>query len=149
MAADLGNALSPDERDRFLARDITTRLACLDDRSWPYAVPVWHQWDGERFWIIASRHAKWVSYLQRSPAVALVIDEPETVTRVLCQGTARYVEGPSVEGRWVPIALQMAERYLGADQIETYQRNTAGMERWLFAIDVDRLLSWRGAGLTN
>jgi hypothetical protein len=149
MTRDLGSRLSPSELDAFLQRGITGRLACLDDRGWPYAVPLWHQWDGERFWIIASERAKWAGYLQASPRVALTIDEPETVTRVLCQGTARYVEAPNLDGQWVPIALQMAERYLGADALPDYQRNTAGMRRWLFAIDVDRLVSWRGAGTTN
>jgi nitroimidazol reductase NimA-like FMN-containing flavoprotein (pyridoxamine 5'-phosphate oxidase superfamily) len=149
MTADIGANLTPSELDAYLERGLTARLACLDERGWPYVVPVWHQWDGERFWVIASERAKWVRYLQEAPRVALTIDEPETVTRVLCQGTARYVEGPSLDGAWVAIALKMAVRYLGEEAIPEYVKNTAGMRRWLFAIDVERLVSWQGAGTTN
>jgi nitroimidazol reductase NimA-like FMN-containing flavoprotein (pyridoxamine 5'-phosphate oxidase superfamily) len=149
MAEDIGTKLTANELDAYLERGITARMACLDERGWPYVVPVWHQWDGERFWVIASERAKWVPYLRESPRVALTIDEPETVSRVLCQGTARYVEGPSLDGEWVEIALRMAARYLGEQAVPDYQRNTAGMRRWLFAIDIDRLVSWQGAGTTN
>ncbi len=149
MADDPGAKLSAIELDAYLEQGLTARMACLDDRGWPYAVPIWHQWDGQRFWVIGSERAKWVPYLLKSPRVALTIDDPDPVTRVLCQGSARCVEGPSLAGDWVAIALNMAARYLGEDGILEYQQNTAHMARWLFAIDVDRMVSWRGAGLTN
>ena len=60
MTDDPGAKLSSTELDAYLQLGLTARMACLDDRGWPYAVPVWHQWDGERFWIIASERAKWV-----------------------------------------------------------------------------------------
>ncbi|CAN5793769.1 hypothetical protein BH23CHL4_BH23CHL4_27130 [soil metagenome] len=149
MTHDNGARLSPQELEIYLQLGLTARLACLDGRGWPYIVPIWHHWDGERFWIIASKGARWAQYLLESPRVALSIDEPETVTRVLCKGLARHIEGPVLEGRWVSIALQMAERYMGADMVATYQINTAGMERWLFAVEVETLISWRGPGNTN
>jgi len=149
MAADPGTTLAADELDAFLELGLTARLACVDDRDWPYIVPIWHQWDGSRFWIIGSEHAKWISYLQRSPQVALSIDQPESVSRVLCQGMAKYAEGPTLDGQWVEIAHRMVSRYLGADAIPGYSRETRGMRRWLFSIDVDKLVSWRGSGLTN
>lgn len=46
---DPGARLTAAKRDAFLELSITARLACLDDAGWPYNVPVWHHWDGERF----------------------------------------------------------------------------------------------------
>ncbi|MGD9711083.1 MAG: pyridoxamine 5'-phosphate oxidase family protein [Thermomicrobiales bacterium] len=149
MAENPGTSLSAEDLKSFLEGPHTARLACIDEGGRPYIVPVWHEWDGERFWVIASERAQWVHHLLDRPSVALSIDEPDTATRVLCQGHARYVEGPVEDGAFTLIALRMAARYLGEASIPDYRRNTAGMRRWLFAIDVDRLVSWRGAGTTN
>jgi hypothetical protein len=146
MSSDLGNRLAGQTLDDFLALPITTRLSCLDERGWPYAVPLWHQWDGERFWVIGARHAAWVRHLAREPRVALCIDEPETLRRVLCQGVATIVEGPSATGTWQAIASQMAARYLGPDAVAGYETATTGLERWLVGIEIDRLLTWHGPG---
>lgn len=149
MSSDPGAPLTPQELDAFLHQGITARLACLDPRGWPYAVPLWHHWDGERFWIIGTEHATWVRFLTAQPRAALVIDDPPTLTRVLCQGTARHVEGPSTAGQWTDIARAMAVRYFGVEALPEYERNTAGLVRWLFAIEPDRLVSWRGPGRTE
>lgn len=141
----IGAPLSPAELAAFLGLGITARLACLDGDDWPYSVPVWFAWDGEVFWVIAAREAAWARHLLANPRVALCIDEPETLRRVMVQGTARLVEGPSADGRWVAIAAGMARRYLGP-RAAGYAAATAGLERWLFAIEVRRLLGWRGAG---
>jgi hypothetical protein len=146
MNTDIGASMRGSELDEFLALGITARLSCLDERGWPYTVPVWHQWDGERFWVIGVKGAAWVRHLQASPMVALCVDEPETLRRVLCQGVAAIVEGPSADGAWPAIARRMAERYLGADGVAGYETATAGLARWLVRIDVDRLLTWRGPG---
>lgn len=146
MRSKIGIPLRGRELDAFLDLGITARLSCLDDRGWPYTVPVWHEWDGERFWVIGARGAAWVRYLRAAPSVALCVDEPETLRRVLCQGLAKVVEGPSVDGMWVPIARRMAARYLGPDAVPGYEAATAGLERWLVRIEVERLLTWHGPG---
>lgn len=149
MTDSTGSPLSQAELAQCLEQPLTAHLACLDDGGRPYIVPVWHEWDGERFWVIASERARWVSFVRRRPAVAVSIDDTSTTTRVLCQGIARYVEGPVADGIFMHVALRMAARYLGSDAIPGYQRNTAGMRRWLFAIDVETLVSWRGASRTD
>jgi nitroimidazol reductase NimA-like FMN-containing flavoprotein (pyridoxamine 5'-phosphate oxidase superfamily) len=146
MSSDIGEVLRGDSLRAFLDLGITARLSCLDDRGWPYTVPVWHQWDGERFWVIAAKGAAWVRFLRESPRVALCIDEPETLRRVLCQGIAAIVEGPSTTGTWVPIARSMAARYLGEAAVPGYEAATAGLQRWLVRVEVDRLLTWHGPG---
>lgn len=149
MMTESNNKLPSADLARFLMQPHTARLACLDDTGHPYIVPVWHEWDGERFWVIASERAKWVGFIRQRPAVALSIDETGTTARVLCQGNARYVEGPVVDGAFMAIALRMAARYLGEGAVPNYQRTTDGLRRWLFAIDVDTLVSWRGASRTD
>jgi hypothetical protein len=149
MSSDPGARLTSHERDAFLHQGITARLACLDARGWPYSVPLWHHWDGERFWIIGSEHAAWVRYLLAAPRAALLIDDPATLTRVMCQGIARHAEGPSTAGTWTDIARAMAVRYLGPETLPDYERNTAGLARWLFVIEPDRMVSWRGPGRTE
>jgi nitroimidazol reductase NimA-like FMN-containing flavoprotein (pyridoxamine 5'-phosphate oxidase superfamily) len=146
MSNDAGTRLAGAKLDEFLALGVTARLSCLDERGWPYTVPVWHQWDGERFWVIAARHAAWVRFIKADPKVALCIDEPESLRRVLCQGIATIVEGPSATGSWQEIARQMAARYLGDATVPGYETATAGYERWLIRVDVDRLLTWNGPG---
>jgi hypothetical protein len=149
MNSNADSRLSASDLRDFLEGPHVAHLACLDDANRSYIIPVWHEWDGERFWVVASERAKWVSYIQQRPSVALSIDETGTTTRVLCQGSARYVEGPVADGAFMPIALRMAARYLGNDAVPQYQHNTAGMRRWLFAIDVETLVSWRGASRTD
>ena len=143
---DPGFRLTANELADFLALGITARLACLDSDAWPYNVPVWHQWDGEHFWVIGARDARWVHYIQADPRVCLCIDEPESLTRVIGQGRAQVVEGPSLSGRWETIARHMAVRYLGEDALADYESASRGYERWLVRIETRRLLSWRGAG---
>lgn len=146
MSDDPGTRLIGRELDDFLALGITARLSCLDDRGWPYTVPVWHQWDGTHFWVVGARNAAWVRYLRNEPRAALCVDEPETLRRVLFQGIGTIVEGPSASGDWQVIARHMAARYLGADGVADYETATAGLERFLIRIDADRLVTWHGPG---
>ena len=50
-------ALARDEVDEFLAEGRIARLGCLDADGWPYVVPVWHEWDGSAFWVVARRRS--------------------------------------------------------------------------------------------
>ena len=142
------SCLTPGQLSAFLNGPHTARLACNDANGLPYIVPLWHQWDGHRFWVIASERAKWVDYLRARPQVALSIDDADT-SRVLIQGRATIVEGPVSDGEWVPIARQMVCRYLGESAYPAYQSNTAGLKRWLIAVSADVVVSWRGPSRTD
>jgi len=146
MNDDPGTRLVGHALDDFLTLGITAHLACMDDRGWPYIVPVWHQWDGTHFWVIGAKNAAWVRYLRREPRAALSVDEPETLRRVLVQGRSTILEGPSTHGDWQAIARQMASRYLGDEAVAGYETATFGLERFLIRIDVDRLVTWHGPG---
>lgn len=144
-APKIGAPLKSADLEAFLASGLMARLACLDDEGWPYNVPVWFEWDGDRFWVIAAKEAAWAHHLLAEPRVALCIDEPATLRRVLCQGTARLVERPCTDGLWVAIAHRMAARYLGGGA-DAYAATVSGIERWLFVIEIKRLVSWHGPG---
>jgi nitroimidazol reductase NimA-like FMN-containing flavoprotein (pyridoxamine 5'-phosphate oxidase superfamily) len=136
--------LSPEERDAFLARPLLCRLACLDRQGWPYVVPVWFEWDGAAFWLVARRRSAWAASLAANPRVGLSIDD-DTGRRVVGQGTAQLVEEPNVGGRWVAIARRMAVRYQG-EAGATYLEATLNQPRWLFSVAPTHLVTWNGAG---
>jgi hypothetical protein len=77
--------------------------------------------------------------------VSLVVEQPRTLGKVLCQGRAELVERPNVGGEWVPIATRMSVRYLGENGPK-YLEPTLLQPRWLFRIKPDRLETWQGVG---
>jgi PPOX class probable F420-dependent enzyme len=134
------------EMDEFLAGDALCRLAVLDERGWPYVVPVWYEWDpGEGvFWIIARQKSAWAGHMTRDPRVALTIDgDTRPYRKVAVQGIAELIEEPNVGGRWVEIARRMSVRYLG-EHGPDYLVPTLGRPRWLFKIRPENLLTWQG-----
>jgi hypothetical protein len=140
-----GRPLSSDELAEFLARGNVARLACLTHEGWPYNVPVWYEWDGERFWIVGVPGAAWTNYLAADSRVSLCIDDPAPLRRMICQGHGEMVEGPTVNGRWVPHGRRMSARYLGA-AAAAYDREMANFAGSLFAITPVRLITWQGPG---
>jgi nitroimidazol reductase NimA-like FMN-containing flavoprotein (pyridoxamine 5'-phosphate oxidase superfamily) len=140
-----GRPLDADERDAFLEGGLLARLACLDDRGWPYIVPVWFDWDGDRFWIVGTVGAAWASFVAADFRVSLSIDDPGTLRRVICQGVARIEELPTRNGRWTPVARRMSARYLG-ERAAAYNEETSGVERCLFSITPTRMITWQGPG---
>lgn len=126
--------------------DALCRLAVLDDRGWPYVVPVWFEWDEREgaFWIIPRQKSAWAAYMKRDSRVALTIDTPQPPYRkVVAQATAEVVEEPNVGGRWVEIARRMSVRYLGPHGPD-YLEPTLDKPRWLFKVTPTKLLSWQG-----
>jgi nitroimidazol reductase NimA-like FMN-containing flavoprotein (pyridoxamine 5'-phosphate oxidase superfamily) len=135
--------LERDELDGFLSEGHLARLACLDGDGWPYVVPVWHEWDGQGFWVIPRMKSAWAAYLRDSPRCAVTVDETGTLRKVIVQGEARLIEEPNVGGRWVEIAERMSVRYLGENGPK-YLEPTLNKKRWLFNIDPVRLWTWQG-----
>ena len=140
-----GRPLSREERDAFLSLGLMTRLACLDERGWPYAVPVWFHWDGTHFWIVGSETSAWARYISANARISLCIDDPSSLQRVICQGRAQLEEGPTVNGRWVPYGRLMSARYLGEKAV-AYDKEMANFAGMLFSVTPDRLITWQGPG---
>ena len=135
--------LKQEELDAFLSEGHLARLACLDENGWPYLVPVWHEWDGDGFWVIPRQKSAWASHLKNDPRCAITVDESGTLRKVIAQGEAKLIEEPNVGGRWVTIAERMSVRYLGENGPK-YLEPTLDKKRWLFYIEPHHLWSWQG-----
>ena len=136
-------SLEQDELEGFLSEGQLARLACLDERGWPYVVPLWHEWDGMGFWVIPRLKSAWATYLRNDARCALTVDEAGSLRKVIVQGEAELVEEPNTGGRWVEIAERMSLRYLGENGPK-YLEPTLDKKRWLFYIKPNRLWSWQG-----
>jgi len=144
--------LDREEVDRFLAEPHLARVACLDDKGWPYSIPCWYQWDGKSLWLVARAKSKWVKFLQNEPRCAVTIDESSfaesnagaTVQRnFAAQCEAVIVEEPNVGGRWVEVARTMALRYYGENG-PGYLEPTMTWKRWLIRLDPLESWTWQG-----
>ena len=125
-------SMNPEQIETFLHTDVLCRLGCLDADGHPYVVPCWFTYADGGFYVVPRARSAWAAYLQRDPRVSLCIDA-ESGDRVLVKGEAEVVEEPNVGGRWVEIALEMAQRYGGEDGLK-YLNKTMDEPRWLFFI---------------
>jgi hypothetical protein len=161
--------LSPAEIDQFLYEPHLARIACLDDKGWPYAVPCWYHWDGKAFWLVARAKSKWARYLEAEPRCAVTVDQSSLADEskesgagesgesgggsvgggggvqrnVAAQCEAVIVERPNTGGRWVEIARTMALRYYGENG-PAYLEPTMSWKRWLIRLDPVETWSWQG-----
>ncbi len=135
--------LTGDELSRFLAEPNIARLACLDLDGWPYAVPCWHEWDGQGWWVVPRERSAWASYLEHDPRCAISVDDAQAQRKVLAQCEAELAERPNVGGQWVPVAERMSLRYLGENGPK-YLQATMDKPRWLFYLRPRKLTTWQG-----
>jgi PPOX class probable F420-dependent enzyme len=104
-------ALLPAALDEFLAGPWTARLACVRPDGRPHVIPVWQEWDGQAFTVIAWRGSQWAGHLRQNPNVSLTVDEPwPPLRRVTCRGSAVALDDPA---RLPLLAERLARRYLG------------------------------------
>lgn len=105
------STLSGAEISAFLAGPWTARLACVRPDGRPHVIPVWQEWDGHAFTVIAWLGSLWPGYLRHNPNVSLTVDEPwPPLRRVTCRGVAEAVADPA---NLPVLAGRLARRYLG------------------------------------
>ncbi len=139
----LGPTRSLDEAEirEFLSGPWAARLACLRPDGAPHVVPVWHEWDGTRFLVIAWQGSRWGEYLRQNPQISLTVDEPwPPLRRVSVNGQAELIsEAASVD--LLPGLLErLSQRYLGRSGTAGFTNQPAS----LFRIQPERLRGWRG-----
>ena len=137
--------LSPQETEEFLARGVLMHLACLRPDGHPYAAVCWHEWRDGAFWLVPRQRSKWAEYLAADPRVSFIVDDHETLEKVMGDGTAEVVERPNVGGQWVEVATRMSYRYLGENG-PTYLTSTLQQPRWLLRIVPAKVKTWAGVG---
>lgn len=130
-------------RDALLRQPIVGRLATIDDDGYPMIVPVWFDWEGTAFLIVARARSRYLAHLRRDPRVALSIvapDDPDV--RVHVRGRAAIIAGPGpLEGELLALARRLAERYEGPAGLDYIEASRA-WERCLVRIDPERITSW-------
>ena len=127
----------------FLAEGLIARLACLDEEGWPYVVPMWHEWDGESFWVVPRERSAWGRYLANDERCAITVDEAGRQRKVLARCRAHLVEEPNLGGAWVAVAERMSVRYLGENG-PRYLEPTLDKKRWLFRLEPVKVQTWQG-----
>ncbi len=132
--------LTPAQMEAFLRGPVSARLACVRPDGQPHVIPLWQEWNGHAFTVIAWQGSRWPDYVRQNPAVSLTIDEPwPPLRRVVARGQAKPVTdiAPPDLHR---LLNRLARRYLGRDLAQPYLNQVAEV----FRIDVEYLRGWRG-----
>jgi len=93
------NALTEEERDRFLAQKLIGRLATNRADGWPHLTPIWYLWEDGRFLLSLGNSRLHLGNIRRDPSVTLCVDvDPrledtsKSPRSVVCFGRAALVE---------------------------------------------------------
>lgn len=137
--------LDKEEINRFLEGAWGARLACVRPDGSPHVVPVWYEWDGQRFWITASPNANWGAYIRHNGGVSLTIDEPwPPLRRVLIVGQARPETGEAIPGGIAGLRQRLSNRYLGRSAADVGPQAHDGWQA--FCITPQKIIGQRGLG---
>jgi len=133
--------LTPVEIRKFLQGPWTARLACLRPDGKPHVIPVWQEWDGKAFYLIAWQGSMWAEYLLHNPEVSLTIDEPwPPLRRVSARGRAAALPLPRDDPQLSALLQRLSQRYLGDAALAP----SAGQIQQVFQIIPETLRGWKG-----
>lgn len=118
----------------------TAQLACLRPDGTPHVVPLWHEWDGKAFRVVAWKGSRWSAYLLLNPQVSLTIDEPFLPLRRISAQGAAYAEYQASDPRLERLLGRLSRRYLGQDLAASL---IPQVER-SFVIEPTTLRGWKG-----
>ncbi len=103
---------SAEEREFLKGLARIGKLGTLRD-GWPYINPIWYEWDGRAFWIIAKPLAQFVKNLRIEDRAFLVVDKEDfPYVRVNVEGRARIVS-EAWSDEWIDMTRRMTLRYVG------------------------------------
>jgi len=101
------------EIDSFLSGPWTASLACIRPDGKPHVIPVWQEWDGEGFFILAFHGSQWADYVLQNPNTSLTVDEPwQPLRRVTARGTIELLSQLTSETNQ-QIIQRFQARYMG------------------------------------
>jgi DNA-binding IclR family transcriptional regulator/nitroimidazol reductase NimA-like FMN-containing flavoprotein (pyridoxamine 5'-phosphate oxidase superfamily) len=144
MSSQPFSSLSESEINTFLKGPWTARLACVRPDGRPHVIPVWQEWDGRGFQIIAWKGSQWMQYILQSPHVSLTIDEPWVpLRRVTCRGKCTPL--PDSQHKWDQDNLErlvnrLVQRYLG----QPASRELITRVERAYWIEPENMKGWRG-----
>jgi len=125
-------AMTPEERDAFLAEERTCRVASAGPDGAPHVTPLWFVWDGEALWLNSlTRSQRWTD-LERDPRVAVVVDAG------LGYGELRGVE---IQGTVEPVEAPTSAPQAFADKYANGVVGDDGRHGWL-RLNPEKITSW-------
>lgn len=133
--------LTLEQMGAFLRGPWAARLACVRSDGSPHVIPVWQEWDGESFTVIAWRGSQWAGYVLQNPEVSLSVDEPwPPLRRVVVRGQAEPLHFNDPATRLDQLLRRMARRYLGRLPVEP----PPGQIQYAFRIRPESMRGWQG-----
>lgn len=131
--------MSRAEITAFLKGPYAARLACIRPDGRPHVIPVWQEWDGQDFYLIAWQGSQWAEYIQANPNISLSIDEPwAPLRRVAVSGRAAPVDVQA--GALDRLVQRMTRRYLGHPAAP----GMTSQVQCAYRVHPDTLRGWQG-----
>jgi DNA-binding IclR family transcriptional regulator/nitroimidazol reductase NimA-like FMN-containing flavoprotein (pyridoxamine 5'-phosphate oxidase superfamily) len=126
--------------DAFLQGPCTARLACVRPDGSPHVVPVWQEWNGKCFYILAWQGSQWAEYLLQNQRVSLTVDEPwPPLRRIAVDGLAEPLQAEDTKINLDALLTRMANRYLGGAA-----SGLSSQVQLAFRITPERIRGWQG-----
>lgn len=136
--------LTSEEISSFLQGPWAARLACVRPDGKPHVIPVWQEWDGKLFYVVAWHGSQWAEYLLQNPNVSLTIDEHwSPLRRVVASGTAVKLYKEDEPFALEQLIQRMTYRYLGHTSKGLLEQVDSA-----FSIVPDKLRGWQGIPVT-
>lgn len=133
----------PDQFAQFLAEPRTAILAVARGAGRPpHATPVWFNYTGTRFEVSITRNRAKFRFIQRAPAVSLVIDDPMAWRTVIVEGVATILDD---DASLLATAKALRTKYRqGAPMTpdEEILRGLRAEERVVIVIEPAKVMSW-------
>jgi Pyridoxamine 5'-phosphate oxidase len=135
-------AMSPEERDEFLATERTCRVATVKSDGAPHVSALWFVWDGEALWLTSIVKSQRWTDIEREQRVSVLVDTGHDF------GELRGVEisGSAQSVGEVPRTGEPNEELVEPERLfgEKYAAGRFGHDRrhaWLRIVP-DKIVSW-------
>lgn len=133
-------AMNDNQIKQFLAGPWTARLACIRPDRTPHVIPVWQEWDGKKFNVLALQGSQWADYVRKNPQVSITIDEPwSPYRRVVSRGTAVEIKDGETNNQ-NNLFSRLSKRYLGQQTTQPLNQQIEAT----FSIHPESLRGWMG-----
>jgi len=138
-------ALSAEERDAVLARDVPAVLAFVDGNGFPRMVPCWYLWDSRAFYVTSERDKFHVRCLRRNDRASICVDIEDVVAgehrsnrQVKAVGRVNIFDDDPGGSYW----RRIRARYLGSASLP--DDITLPNDRVVIALEPERLTAHGG-----
>lgn len=133
-------SLDKNQIDQFLQGPWAARLACIRPDGNPHVIPVWQEWDGENFYILAWQGSQWADFIRKNPQVSLTIDEPwQPLRRIVARGEAKALPDDNQDLK-TALLSRLTKRYLGQSAPILFEQQVDT----IFRIKPDSIKGWTG-----